>query len=57
MAKDVERWVCGFQESYLFSFDLNSISLTLLFNYPAGAFLIDYDLEGSDYYFDGSLFI
>ena len=57
MAKDVERCVCGFQESYLFSFDLNSISLTLLFNYPAGAFLIDYDLEGSDYYFDGSLFI
>lgn len=49
--------LCGLKESFLFYFDLGTNKLFLLNEYPDGTFLIDYDLETTQYYYDGGLYV
>ena len=49
--------VCSLGESYLYCFDLETRELHLVNKYPKGTFLIDYDLNNVEYYYDGELYI
>ena len=49
--------ICKQGKAFLYQLDLNTKELTLTNEYEAGTFLIDYDLEGAKYYYDGGLYI
>ena len=49
--------ICGLKKSYLFSLDAAKNTLSLIKDYPNGAFLIDYDLNGAMYYYNGKLIL
>ena len=56
-AKDSYTCICRYGKSYLFSYDFLVDELNLLGEFSEGTFLIDYDLEGAKYYYDGGLYI
>lgn len=49
--------ICRQGKSFLYCFDLVTKRLTLIKEYVEGTFLVDYDLEGAKYYYDGGLYI
>ena len=49
--------ICRQGKSFLYCFDLGTKRLTLIKEYVEGTFLVDYDLEGAKYYYDGGLYI
>ena len=49
--------ICNQGKSFLYVLDLDTKELNLIDEYEVGAFLIDYDLEGAKYYYDGGLYI
>ena len=49
--------VCGLKESYLYKYDILTNELLQIKAFKSGTFLIDYDLENCQYYFDGGLYI
>ena len=49
--------ICNQGKSFLYVLDLDTKELNLMDEYEAGTFLIDYDLEGAKYYYDGGLYI
>ena len=49
--------ICKMQESFLFSFDVVTNELSLIKEYDPGTILLDYDLDGAQYYCDGKLYI
>ena len=57
LANTNSKCICGMKESYLFSFDVENNQLQLIESYPVGTFLIDYDNQGAEYYYDGGLYV
>lgn len=49
--------ICRQGKSFLYCFDLETKSLILMKEYVEGTFLVDYDLEGAKYYYNGGLYI
>lgn len=49
--------ICNQGEAFLFKLDLDTKELEKMGEYEKGTFLIDYDLDGAKYYFDGGLYI
>ena len=49
--------ICGIKETYLFEFDLKTGELYLKKTLNSGSFLIDFDLENIQYYYDGGLYV
>lgn len=49
--------ICNQGKSFLYLLDLDTKQLNLMDEYEAGTFLIDYDLDGAKYYYDGGLYI
>ena len=49
--------ICRQGKSFLYCFDLETKSLILMKEYMEGTFLVDYDLEGAKYYYNGGLYI
>lgn len=49
--------ICGLRESYLYKFDLLTNTLSLIKQFDSGTFLVDYDLENVQYYYNGGLYI
>lgn len=49
--------ICGINESYVFSFDTITNEVQLINRFEKGAFLINYDLQETRYYYDGGLYI
>lgn len=49
--------ICRQGKSFLYCFYLETKSLILMKEYVEGTFLVDYDLEGAKYYYDGELYI
>lgn len=49
--------ICRQGKSFLYCFDLETKQLALIKEYVEGTFLVDYDLEGARYYYDGGLYI
>ena len=49
--------ICNYGESYLISFDLKTNKFNIINTFKKGTFLIDYDLEGYRYYYDGGLYV
>ena len=49
--------ICGMEQSYLYDFDAVSQELTLIKQFKSGTYLIDYDLDSFQYYFDGGLYV
>ena len=49
--------ICNQGKSFLYLLDLDTKQLNLMNEYEAGTFLIDYDLDGAKYYYDGGLYI
>lgn len=48
--------ICGLKESYLFTFDLNTLELVSCKEFKKGTYLIDYDLNSAQYYYNGGLY-
>ena len=48
---------CGFKKSYLYIYDLKTNELTLIKEFGNRTFLIDYDLDGAKYYYNGCLYV
>lgn len=55
-ATDQSQCICGMKESYLFDFNVASNELKIIQEFKEGTFLIDYDLGGVKYYYNGSLY-
>ena len=51
-----DRCICHFGRSSLFKLDFNSGELSTVSNYETGTVLIDYDENGSKYYYNGGLY-
>ena len=51
-----EKCICHYGRSLLYKFDLNSGCLSMICEYESGTVLVDYDENGSSYYFDGGLY-
>ncbi len=49
--------ICGLKESYLYSYDLITKQLDLIQKFKPGTFLIDYDFDNVEYYYDGNLYV
>ena len=49
--------ICSYGKSFLYSFDIETKELTLLEQFKEKTFLVDYDLDGAKYYYDGKLYI
>lgn len=49
--------ICNQGEVFLYKLDLDTKELEIMGEYEKGTFLIDYDLDGAKYYFDGGLYI
>ena len=49
--------ICNQGKSFLYVLDLDTKELNLMGEYEEGTFLIDYDLDGAKYYYDGGLYI
>ena len=49
--------VCGLKESCLYSYNLITEHLDLIRKFKSGTFLIDYDFNNVEYYYDGNLYI
>ena len=49
--------ICGIKETYLFEFDLKTGELSLRKTLNSGSFLIDFDLENIQYYYEGGLYV
>ena len=49
--------ICSFGTSALFSFDLITKKLSVIKSYEPGTFLVDYDMSGSKYYYNGGLYV
>lgn len=48
---------CSIRESYLYKYDILNNNLSLINSYESGSFLIDYDLDGAAYYYNGGLYV
>ncbi len=48
--------VCGIMESYLFVFDLETDKLLSCKKYEIGTYLINYDTDNTQYYYNGGLY-
>lgn len=48
--------ICSWKESYLYAVDLSTNNLRLIKEYEPGTILIDYDLQGAQYYYNGCLY-
>ena len=49
--------ICNQGKSFLYVLDLDTKELNLTDEYEVGTYLIDYDLDGAKYYYDGGLYI
>lgn len=49
--------ICNYGESYLISFDLKTNKFSMINTFKKETFLVDYDLEGYRYYYDGGLYV
>ena len=54
---DTAPCICSFGTSVLFSFDLITKKLSVINSYEPGTFLVDYDMSGSKYYYNGGLYV
>ena len=52
-----DNCICRFGCSFLFSYDLKTKQINLLKEYADGTYLIDYDLNDTKYYYQGSLYV
>lgn len=55
-ANNQNQCICGMKKSYLFDFDTINNELNMIQEFKDGTFLIDYDLNGVKYYYNGSLY-
>lgn len=55
-ATDQSQCICGMKKSYLFDFNVVNNELKIIQEFKEGTFLIDYDLGGVEYYYNGSLY-
>lgn len=49
--------LCGMKESYLYCYDMKNMQLNVKQTFRTGTYLIDYDLNNVEYYYDGTLCI
>lgn len=49
--------VCRYGQSFLITFDIKELEFRIIAQYEKGTFLIDYDLNNVQYYYNGNLYV